>query len=106
MVKTLAALLAALPTNAAPEDERKSFAVKVTTDFQLLYAQLPLLGFMDESLVGRVEDEVRSCEDILSEHAVALQAGTLPGSATSAEAWEAMKRALRIIREHHLSQVR
>lgn len=106
MLRTLADTLSALPTEATPEAERKTFALKVTTDFQQLYAKLPLLGFIDSSLVAEVQEAVQACEDILSEHVGALDTGGPGASTTPSRAWDAMNKALRTIREHQLARVR
>jgi len=105
LVVVLTKTLASLPDASTPEQTQKHFAIEMTTDFQQIYAKLPLLAFLDAELANNVAEAVRRCEDLLTDHVSALGASIAPSATTASDSWAAMNEALGLIKTHQLGRV-
>lgn len=102
MLEMLVGLLKDMPSENAPQEDVKAFALRVTSEFQVCYARLQMLALLTSALPEQVNNLLRGCEDVLSEYASSIARREPIKSDVGVAAWRAMNAALSAIKSQQL----
>lgn len=107
LLKAITEILETIPTAASTADEKKEFAVKVTTKFQSMGSSMQTLALLYPDLPGKVIEKLRACEDTLTEYAAAISndehsQATIHLETLRLEVWQKISIALASVRDEQM----
>ena len=102
LIKSVLSLLHEMPDADSPDATKKSYAVKITSEFQKLYVSMQPLALIDESWPRIGFERLQICEDILTNR-IANPDGKVPIELQS-EVLKELNQILRKIKDGHLKR--
>ena len=107
LLKTITEILEKIPTATSTADEKKEFAIKVTTKFQSIGSSMQTLALLYPELPDKVICKLRACEDTLTDYAASISNNVTSEidqslDALRLEVWRKTSNALEAVRDEQL----